>query len=100
MLRHLQYVKHHYIELLYIVISSVLQSDFKKWKINHHLVIVKHLCEPTATLNFGTATEKVTVDINSPQESVSPETLPREHYFKEEINLKGWLSWVEICAES
>lgn len=56
---------------------------FQKIKINKlSSNMVKHSYEPITTLNFGTAKVKAVVDINSPLESVSPEILPKEHYFK------------------
>jgi len=48
---------------------------------------VKPSYEPTATMNLGIAKVKATVGINIPLESMPPETLPKEHCFKE-INLK------------
>lgn len=43
--------------------------------------------------NFGTAKVKVTVGINSPLESMSLETLPKEYCFKEETNLQCLMIW-------
>lgn len=69
--------------------SSLLQSDFKKWNINHYPVIrVKHPHD-AAALNFGTVKVKAIVDISSPLESVSPETISKEHYLK--VLLSGLL---------
>lgn len=47
---------------------------------------------PTATLNLGTAKLKATVGINN-LESVSPETLPKDHYKKKLISKVYDLVW-------
>ena len=59
--------------------NEVSPSDSKKRKINHHPIIVKFSYEPTDLLNLRTTKVTATVDTNSPLESVSQETFPKEH---------------------